>query len=230
MNPNFFIFCLFFIIFLIFFFIFFFFFIIFSFFLHFFSFFFIFLSFSLIFLHFLSFSFIFFLSFSFIFFVFVGCSNSDFFLGLNFVTISLHNSNQKFNFSARLGVPPVRPLFLFFSSLFFFPPFFILFFSFSFSFSFSAIVVMFLRSKRLPDHNQVRDPCWGSRCADTPPRPGALGIQANLPAQSAQAARGATLALAPTFGTVPRARLASSGVHRRGAWCMRHSGSPLSSP
>ena len=30
-----------------------------------------------------------------------------------------------------------------------------------------AIVLMFLRSKRLPDHNQVRDPCWGSRCADT---------------------------------------------------------------
>ena len=29
-----------------------------------------------------------------------------------------------------------------------------------------AIVLMFLRSKRLPDHNQVRDPCWGSRCAD----------------------------------------------------------------
>ena len=30
-----------------------------------------------------------------------------------------------------------------------------------------AIVLMFLRSKRLPDHNQVRDPCWGSRCADS---------------------------------------------------------------
>ena len=43
-----------------------------------------------------------------------------------------------------------------------------------------AIVLMFLRSKRLPDHNQVRDPCWGSRCADTLPRPDALGIRANL--------------------------------------------------
>ena len=58
-----------------------------------------------------------------------------------------------------------------------------------------AIVRMLLRSKRLPDHDQVRDPCWRSRCADTHPRPDALGIQANLPAQSAQAARRATLAL-----------------------------------
>ena len=47
-----------------------------------------------------------------------------------------------------------------------------------------------------------------------PPRPDALGIRANLPAQSAQAARGATLALAPTCGTVPRARLASPGIHQ----------------
>ena len=59
-----------------------------------------------------------------------------------------------------------------------------------------AIVQMFSRSKRLLDHNQVRDPCWASRCADTLPRPDALGIWANMPAQSAQAAREATLALA----------------------------------
>ena len=32
----------------------------------------------------------------------------------------------------------------------------------------NAIVLMSLRSKRLPDHNQMRDLCWGSRCADTP--------------------------------------------------------------
>ena len=68
------------------------------------------LSFSFIFVHFLFFSFIFFyflsfsyillhfLLFSFILFVFVGCSNSDFFLGLNFVTISFDRCYVKNQF------------------------------------------------------------------------------------------------------------------------------------
>ena len=47
---------------------------------------------------FISFFFVHFLSFSFIFFVFVGCSKSDFFLGLNFVTISLDSSYVKNQF------------------------------------------------------------------------------------------------------------------------------------
>ena len=50
-----------------------------------------------------------------------------------------------------------------------------------------AMVLMFLRSKRLPDHNQVRDPCWGSRCADTLHRPDAL----RHPGESAGAVRAA---------------------------------------
>ena len=84
------------------------------------------------FFHFRSFSFIFvhFLSFSFIFFV--RCSKSDFFLGLNFVTISLDSSSVKNQFLVSIsgGITPLGPLFLFFLLLFstvFFLSFFLLF-------------------------------------------------------------------------------------------------------
>ena len=97
------------------------------------------------FFHFLSFSFIFFdfsFSFSFIFFVFVGCSKSDFFLGLNFVTISLDNSFVKNQF---LGpsrvVHPFGPSFPFFPT-FFFSRFFCLFSCFFF-FQFLSFFVHF---------------------------------------------------------------------------------------
>ena len=92
-NPMFFIFLSFFIIFLHFFdfFIFFHFFIFFI--VHFLHFFHV-LSCSFMFFHVLSFIFFHFLSFSFVFFLFVRCSTSDFFLGLNFVTISLDNSDR----------------------------------------------------------------------------------------------------------------------------------------
>ena len=97
---------------------------------------------SFILFHFLQFSSIFshFLSFSFIFFVFVGCSKSDFFLGLNFVTISLDSSYVKNQFLGpsrvvKKGGTPLGPLFLFFL-LFFstvFLSLFLLFFFFIFS-------------------------------------------------------------------------------------------------
>ena len=138
-KPFFFIFLSFFIIFLHFF-VFFSFFSFFIFF-HFLSFsiiFFHFLSCSFIFFHFLLFSLIFFhfLSFFFIFFVFVGCSKSVFFLGLNFVTISLDSSYVKNQF---WGPSRVVPLWALFS--FFFLPFFLLFFVF---FSFFLIFCSFL--------------------------------------------------------------------------------------
>ena len=87
-----------------------------------------------IFFHFFIFLFFFiFLHFSslFIFFVFVGCSKSDFFLGLNFVAISLDSSYVKNQFlgPSRMGVgTPLGPLFLFF--LLFFSPVFCLFLAF----------------------------------------------------------------------------------------------------
>ena len=91
------------------------------------------LSFSFMFFHFLSFSFIFF-HFSFIFFV--GCSKSVFFWGLNFVTISLDNSNVKNQF---LGpsrvVTPLGHLLPFFPT-FFFSRFLSFFFFYFFVFSF----------------------------------------------------------------------------------------------
>ena len=91
------------------------------------------LSCSFMFFHVLSCSFMFFhfLSFSFIFFVFVGCSKSDFFLGLNFVTISLDSSFVKNQFLARLGRYPFRHSFPFF------PTFFSVFFLSSLAFYFS---------------------------------------------------------------------------------------------
>ena len=73
-------------------------------------------SFSIIFFHVLSFSFMFFhfLLFSFIFFVFVGCSKYVFFLGVNFVTISLDSSYVKKQsiFGPISGGTPLGPLFL----------------------------------------------------------------------------------------------------------------------
>ena len=69
-----------------------------------------------------SFSFFHFLHFyflSFSFFVFVGCSKSDFFLGLNFVTISLDNSNVKNQFWGPSRVLPLWARFSFFFLLFF---------------------------------------------------------------------------------------------------------------
>ena len=97
---------------------------------HFFIFFFIFHFF--IFCHVLSFDFylffFLFFFFLFLFFLFVGGSNSDFFVGLNFVTISLHTFYQKNSFFRHVsGCTPLMPLFLFFSSLFF-PFVFLLFF------------------------------------------------------------------------------------------------------
>ena len=86
------------------------------------SMFFHFLSFSVVFCHFLSC----FFSFSFLFnflFLFVGCSKICFFLGLNFVTLSLHIFHKEFNCSARLGEAHV----LFEASFHFSPPFFLLF-------------------------------------------------------------------------------------------------------
>ena len=83
-----------------------------------------------------------FLSFSFIFFVFVGCSKSDFFLGLNFVTISLDSSCVKNSFwGPSRVVTPLGPLFLFF--LLFFSRFFLSFFLL-FIFSFFLIFCSFL--------------------------------------------------------------------------------------
>ena len=105
-------------------------------FVHFLSFSFIFfhiLSFSFLFFPFLSFSFIFFHfhSFSFIFFVFVGCSKSDVFLCLNFVTISLDSSYVKHQFLGPPRVaPPLGPLFIF--SYFFFLPFVVFLLAFYF--------------------------------------------------------------------------------------------------
>ena len=80
-----------------------------------------------------SFMFFHFLSFSFIFFVFVGCSNSDFFLSLNFVTISLDSSYVKNQF---LGPSRVLSFFL---------PFFLSFFL-AFYFHFLIIFCSFLIS------------------------------------------------------------------------------------
>ena len=83
-----------------------------------------FLSFTFIFFHFLSFSYIFlhflssFIFFFFVGFFFVGCSKSDFFLGLNFVTISLDSSYVK---KSILG--SVSGSFLFFFQLSFFEVF-----------------------------------------------------------------------------------------------------------
>ena len=103
---------------------------------HFYNFFhFLFLSLSFMFLSF----FFDFLSFSFIFFhfsVFVGCSKSDFFLGLNFVTISLDSSYVKNQFGGIsrvvIGWYPLGPSFPFFPT--FFLPFFVFFLAFYFSF------------------------------------------------------------------------------------------------
>ena len=125
------------------------------------------LSFSVIFFHFLSCSFFFFsffiFSFVFSFFLFllflsfflflflcVGGSKSVFFLGLNFVTISLNIFEKKTIFWAVSGVP-LWGLFSFFSSLFlssFFPPFSFSSFSsswilFSFYFVFFTLLKMF---------------------------------------------------------------------------------------
>ena len=89
---------------------------------------FVFDNFSFIFFHFLSCSFFFFLFFQFFFFFFFSFSLSGakiLFLGLNFVTISLHISVQKNSFFRPVwgGVcTPLKPLFLFFS------PFFLFFF------------------------------------------------------------------------------------------------------
>ena len=104
-----------------------------------------FLLFSIIFFHFLSF-FIFyhFRSFSFFFFVFVGCSKSDFFLGLNFVTISLDNSYVKNQFlgpSREVVVTPLGLLFL--CSSFFFGIFFFFHFFWRKSFFFSFFLYFF---------------------------------------------------------------------------------------
>ena len=113
----------------------------FLFFFHFLSFSFIVLSFSFIVLpNVLSFSFIFFhflsLFFHFLSFCLSGGSKSDFFLGLNFVTISLYSSYVKKSiFGPVSGGTPLGPLFLFFSS-FFFLVFFFVFFLASVSFIF----------------------------------------------------------------------------------------------
>ena len=99
-----------------------------------------------------------FLSFSFIFFVFVGCSKSDFFLGLNFVTISLDNSSVKNHFFGPISggrylvVPPLGPLFLFFL-LFLSPVFLSFFLLLIFSFfvlfcSFLHLLFSFFRRKK----------------------------------------------------------------------------------
>ena len=83
------------------------------------------------FFHFFIFSY-FFILFHFFFF-FVGCSKSDFFLGLDFVTISLDSSCVKNQFwGPSRVVTPLSPLFLFFL-LFFLPFFFFFFFFFIFS-------------------------------------------------------------------------------------------------
>ena len=90
-----------------------------------------------------SFSFIFFhfLSFPFIFFFFVsGAQNLIFFLGLNFVTISLESSYVKNQFLGPSRVP-LWALFSFFS-YFFFLPFFCLFSCFLF-FIFSHFLFIF---------------------------------------------------------------------------------------
>ena len=63
------------------------------------------------------------LSFSFIFFVSVGFSKSDFFLGLNFVTISLDNSYVKNQFLGPSRVVPLWALLSFFLLLLFSPVF-----------------------------------------------------------------------------------------------------------
>ena len=115
-------------------------------------------SFSFIFLHFLSFlplfffiflSFFFqffiflhFLSFSFIFFV--GCSKSDFFSGLKFVTISLDSSYVKNQFlgPSRVVYTPFGPSFPFLSLPFFSPVFCL--FSCLFIFLFFLILCSFL--------------------------------------------------------------------------------------
>ena len=92
-----------------------------------------FLSLSFTFFHFLSFSIIFydFLSFS---LSFVGCSKSDFFLGLNFVTISLDNSYVKNQFLGPSRVGTLwAPLFFFFLIFsYFFPTVFLSFSCFLF--------------------------------------------------------------------------------------------------
>ena len=112
-----------------------------------------FLSFSFIFFHFLTFSFIFFLFLSFsiiffqfsliffqIFFVFVWCSKPDFFLGLNFVTISFDSSFVKNQFlgPSRVVVgTPLGPLVLFFPI---FSCFIYIFFFFFFFFFFNFFI------------------------------------------------------------------------------------------
>ena len=87
------------------------------------------------FFHFSSFSLVFyhFHSFSFIFIFFVGCSESDFFLSLNFVTISLDNSYVKNQFLGPSREVPLWALFSFFSTLFF-SRFLVFFLAFYFSF------------------------------------------------------------------------------------------------
>ena len=99
--------------------------------------------------------FLFFLSFVIFFFLFVGSSKSDFFLGLNFVTISLNSSNVKNQFlGPSREVPSLGPLFPFFLLsfficfslfLFFFMCFFLtlFFFFFPFFFIFSFFLFFF---------------------------------------------------------------------------------------
>ena len=97
-----------------------------------------FLSFSIMFFHFLSFSFIFFhfLSFSFIFFYFLSLfllgAQNLFFLGLNFVTISIDSSYVKNQFWGPSRVVPFGLSFPYVPPFFFLPfvVFFLVFFIF----------------------------------------------------------------------------------------------------
>ena len=101
------------------------------------------LSSSFIFIHFLSFS------CSFIFFLFVGCSKSDFFGGLNFVTISLDSSYVKKSiFCAHLGrYKKPLGLFTFFPHFFSFFDSSFLFLNFFFFFIFLFLFFIFLKKK-----------------------------------------------------------------------------------
>ena len=97
--------------------------------------------------YFITFIFFHFLSFSFNLIVFVGCSKSDFFLGLNFVTISLDSSFVKNQFLGPSRGVPLWALFSFFPTLFS-PVFlsFLLLFIFSFFLNFvfiSSFLVFF---------------------------------------------------------------------------------------